>query len=255
MQAFPEGSANMALGGAGPLNSRLDLDKFHGRGVEGFNDFSTTRKVDNTIIDPKQSVEPVHGDESYGLGTSTFLEGAPASRAALQRRESEDPAAEGGAGGGGGLSRKKSIAQRFRGMSNSRRNPPGMQSPEARYGNGPQSSQPQIKAISAGGPQRMRYNKENEVNPFENDYEAAFEKKGTEIRIAEQERPSAGRPRAPSSPKAYGLTRSRTSEGNPTQRSSNEEEPRTNGGSGSGGGFLSRMRSLKGGPRRARNEA
>lgn len=260
MQAFPVGSANMALGGAGPLNSRLDLDKFHGRGVEGFNDYSTTRKTDNNIIDPRQTLEPVHGEESYGLGTSTFLEGAPASKSAQVRRDSEEPTME----TSGGLSRKKSIAQRFRGMSNTRRNPGEVRSPEARYRSadreGPPSAQPQIKAVSAGGPQRMRYNKENEVNPFENDYEAAFEKKGTEIRIAEQERPSHSRPRAGSSPKHMGLTRSRTSESNGPTRDggSNEEERRPNGsggGSGSGGGFLSRMRSLKGGPRRPRNES
>ena len=259
MQAFPADSANMQLGGAGPLRSRLDLDKFHGRGEEGFTEFATTRKAAAaaTIIDPK-GAEYVHGPETNGLGTSTFLDGAPASKSALQRRDSEDPETS-GFGTSGGLSRKKSLAQRFRGMSNSRRPAPGdIRSPETRYGSGsnelesPAASFP-VKAISAGGPPRARYNKENEVNPFENDYEAAFEKKGTQIRIAEQERPSAaGRPRAPSSPKQHpGLSRSLTSENGPalrTRGSSGEEERPS-------GGFLKRMRSLKGGPRRPRNEA
>lgn len=252
MQAFPADSANMALGGAGPLNSRLDLDRFHGRGEEGFSEYAATRKAATNIVDPTSRIEPVHGEESYGLGTSTFLEGAPASKSALQRRDSEDPAYE---GGGGGLSRKKSLAQRFRGMSGSRRYPNNeVRSPDARYPgsssdmDSPPSSAPQIKAVSAGGPARAKHNKENEINPFENDYEAAFDKKGTQIRIAEQEKPSNGRPRAPSSPK--GLTRTVTSEGVSRGRGNSSDEERP-----SGGGFLNRMRSLKGGPRRARNDA
>lgn len=242
MEAFPAGSANMAMGGAGPVSSRLDLDKFHGRGQESFSEYAATRKVDTTIVDPTLRAPPVHGEESYGLGTSTFLEGAPVSKNALQRRVSEDPATE-----GSGLSRKKSIAQRFRGMSGSRPNRPN-------EGNSPPS---QIKAMSAGGPARARYNKENEVNPFDNDYESAFEKKGTQIRIAEQEKPSASYGRGEGSPKApLGLSRSRTSDADvPTRgntRSSNEDD---RPGTGTGGGFLSRMKSLKGGSRRPRNDA
>ncbi|EGP91215.1 uncharacterized protein MYCGRDRAFT_107149 [Zymoseptoria tritici IPO323] len=264
MQAFPAGSANMALGGAGPVSSRLDLDKFHGRGEESFMEFSATKKVDTTVVDPTMRIEPVHGEESYGLGTSTFLDGAPASRNALQRRVSEDPAVQQQASG---LSRKKSIAQRFRGMSSARRNGSGeTRSPEARYlQDQDRSTSPPngSKAISAGGPVRARYNKENEVNPFDNDYEAAFEKKGTQIRIAEQERPSASRPRAGSNPNAaLGLTRSQTSDaGFPTvkdrTRSSGEDDhERERQASAGGGGFLNRMKSLKGrGPRRPRNEA
>lgn len=242
MQAFPEGSANMALGGAGPLNSQLDLDRFHGRGVEGFSDYAATKKAHTNVVDPTSKTEPVHGEESYGLGTSTFLEGAPASKSALQRRDSEDPAYE----GGGGLSRKKSLAQRFRGMSGSRRYPPNGRSSSDL--DSPPSSAQQTKAISAGGPARARYNKENETNPFENDYEAAFDKKGTQIRVAEQERPSGSRQPAPSSPN--GLTRTVTSDGITRGRGSSNDEERP-----SGGGFLNRMKSLKGGPRRARNDA
>ena len=78
MEAFPANSANMALGGSGPLNSRIDLDRFHGRGEEAFDTFgSTTRKTDANIIDPTRRGDYVHGAESTGLGTSTFLDGAP----------------------------------------------------------------------------------------------------------------------------------------------------------------------------------
>ncbi|KAI7290927.1 hypothetical protein KC315_g19759, partial [Hortaea werneckii] len=44
MQAFGADSMNMVLGGSGPLRSKLDLDKIHGTGVEGFTDYASTRK-------------------------------------------------------------------------------------------------------------------------------------------------------------------------------------------------------------------
>jgi hypothetical protein len=249
MQAFPEGSANMALGGSGPLNSRLDLDKFHGRGEEGFTDYGRTRKADTTAyINPHDRTEQVHGEQSYGLGTSTFLEGAPASRRALERRESEDQAVPGDAMGGG-LQRKKSLAQRLRGMSASQRRTPGgeVRSPEARYNGteGDGNSPPRIKAVSAGGPANA-YAKDNEINPFDNEYDAAFDKKGAQIKIAEAEKANIGRARAPSSPKPMaGLTRSITADSGMV-KSGDEEKP-------VGGGFLNRMKSLKGG-RRTRPE-
>ncbi|RMY27398.1 hypothetical protein D0865_16024, partial [Hortaea werneckii] len=133
MQAFGADSMNMVLGGSGPLRSKLDLDKIHGTGVEGFTDYASTRKQDTNIVNPYERFEQVHGDATDGLGTSTFLEGAPASRRDQQRRESEDQEAMyakasmaagpsgGNNGGGGGLTRKKSLAQRFRGMSNTRK--------------------------------------------------------------------------------------------------------------------------------------
>ncbi|KAK5110073.1 hypothetical protein LTR62_006318 [Meristemomyces frigidus] len=251
MQAFPEGSANMALGGAGPLRSRIDLDKFHGRGDEGFSDYAVTRKTDTAIISSVHGVEPVHGDETDGLGTSTFLEGAPASRAALQRRESEDPQMDAGAtGAGSGLTRKKSLVQRFRGMSNSRRGgtTAGLRSPEARYNNDVFDGSPPTYTSttangrnlsqSAGGPSRAIYTRENEINPFDNDYDSAFEKKGAQIREQQLEEPSRG------------LVRSVTADSGAVRgSSSNEEERGVQQSSGGGGGFLSRMKSLKGGRR------
>ncbi|KAK4552481.1 hypothetical protein LTR86_010325 [Recurvomyces mirabilis] len=252
MQAFPEGSANMALGGAGPVRSRIDLDKFHGRGEDAFSDYAVTRKADTTtIVNPHDRVEPVHGNETEGLGTSTFLDGAPASRSALQRRESEDPTQMDGGAMGGGLTRKQSIVQRFRGMSNSRRGgAAGLRSPEARYNDVIDSSPPRYgsnKAVSAGGPARAVYTKENEINPFDNDYDAAFEKKGAEIRTVEQQGGLAPRP------SSNGLTRSVTADSPAVRGSSNEEDRPVAASSSGGGGFLNRMKSLKGG-RRARPE-
>lgn len=248
MQAFPAGSANMALGGSGPLRTHLDLDTFHGRGEEAFSGFAATRKANTShIINPTDRTEQVHGDETYGLGTSTFLDGAPAPKSALQRRESED--AETAANG---MLRKKSIAQRFRGMSNPRRDGPGEAlSPEGGYRS---DSPPRHKAISAGGPARATYTKENEINPFDHDYSDAFEKKGTQIRIAETEHPAnVGRPRATSNAKGgSALIRNVSAESpaGPSARPGSNEEDRAPSNSG---GFLSRMKSLKGG-RRVRPE-
>lgn len=256
MQAFPANSANMQLGGAGPLNSRIDLDRFHGRGEEAFDTFAATRKADTKIVDPTQRIEWIHGDESNGLGTTTFLDGAPASKRDVQRRDSElDQPSFGPASGG--LTRKKSLAQRLRGMSASRRMGPGgdMRSPDARYyGQDGQISPPAggSKALSAGGPVRTKYSKENEVNPFDNDYEDAYEKKGAQIKIAEAEgRPLVPKQTSPPTRSGMGLTRSVTADSAPGRPGSGEGEVKMS--SGGGGGFLSRMKSLKGG-RRARPE-
>jgi hypothetical protein len=294
MQAFPADSANMRLGGFGPVSDRIDLDRFHGRGAEGFNDFSTTlrRGPATTVIDPTARTEPVHGEETHGLGTSTFLEGAPASKAAVQqqRRDSGDfgDGVSGNTGNAGGLGRKKSLAQRFRGMSGTR--------PQYRPSVIDQSSPPlpnDAKSLSAGGVSRTRHaNKEDEVNPFFEtdkadgpaDYDSAFEKKGTQIRIAEKalqppssstERPktSSGRSyshnnsdstshkntsshaRASSNPRGGQPPRAapppppnqlvRTLTDEQRASGSSSEMERSGSGSG-GGGFLKRMRSLKG---------
>lgn len=256
MQAFPAGSANNVLGGSGPVNTKIDLDKFHGRGVEGFNDFAAYGGQDSNEplarirsnkrqeFNPKGGVEPIHSEESYGLGTSTFLEGAPASKSALQRRESETEAS---ALQGGGLSRKKSLAVRLRGLSQPRRSndPSGERvlSPDARYGPGSPGSP--AEAVSAGGPARIRHPSSQEKNPFFNDYNDAYEKKGAQIRIAESA--NAGRPRAPSSPppRPTGLGRSLTTDGAGASKDENTERTGNTGG----GGFLNRMKSLKGGRR------
>lgn len=106
MHAFPEGSANNTMGGSGPVNKHLDLDRYHGRVPDGFDDFNSASAVAPSIadasrlqrpsrqdrqpsgdrgwdgrqnvemIDGRQKVEMVHGEQSMGLGTSTFLEGA-----------------------------------------------------------------------------------------------------------------------------------------------------------------------------------
>lgn len=223
MQAFPKDSTNMALGGAGPLNQNIDLNLFHGRTEEGYNDFAASgadRRTEGVNFDPKSRIEPVHGAQTMGLGTSTFLDGAPASRSAMQRRASENEnsggPAGGGGGGGGGLQRKKSLAQRLRGMN---RAPNGrMVSPEESY------------TAPAGGSGTIRA---NEKNPFFQDYDEAWDKKGARI----EESREIGRTRSTSSPKqSPGLERWHTNE-----RSNSGFDERQN----NSGGFLNRMKSLR----------
>lgn len=244
MRAFPATSANMMLGGSGPINKGIDLERFHGVGVEGFQDYG---KAGNEVkrpeagramsFDPLARVEPVHGDETLGLGTSTFLEGAPASKkAVMQRRESETQVPD---GVGGGLQRKKSLAQRFRGGIR-----PPIRSPEPRYNdnvNGsadsppPPSRAPPIPgrgAQSAGGPSRMH---QGENNPFDSMYDEAYDRKGASITVAEKER--GGRARAPSSPMR------------PLERRITTDSADVDPENKPAGGFLNRVKSLKGGRR------
>jgi hypothetical protein len=253
MRAFPATSANMMLGGSGPINKGIDLERFHGVGVEGFQDYGKAgndlkrpdlgRAVTATSFDPLARVDPVHGEETMGLGTSTFLEGAPASKkAVMQRRESETQVPDQGMGG---LGRKKSLAQRFRGGI-SRNDRPPMRSPEPRYNDGfndtsmPDSPPPPSRAPpipsrevqSAGGPARLN---KAENNPFDSMYDEAYDKKGASITTAERER--GGRARAPSSPMRPLERRTTTdsADGDPENKPS--------------GGFLNRVKSLKGGRR------
>ena len=237
MEAFPVGSANNSLGGSGPLNSKIDLDRIHGRGAEGFTDFgSTDHEWKKPIVPPtaefssKGREDIVHGEQTHGLGTSTFLEGAPASRKAIVE---EEEAQRQKMLADNGLGRKKSIAQRFRGISQPRRYGPGdnprIMSPDTRYGGAPSPNGP----YSAGP---LSQNKATEANPFFNDeYDKAYDAKGANIRSNEAD----GRT-GPSPPRGPALQRSITTDsvGSPT------------GDGKPSGGFLNRVKSLKGGRRR-----
>ncbi|KAF2125724.1 Pal1-domain-containing protein [Dothidotthia symphoricarpi CBS 119687] len=227
MSAFPVGSANNSLGGSGPLNQKIDVEQFHGRGAEGFSDFGGTegewkKPAPVAEFNAKGREDILHGTQTTGLGTSTFLEGAPASRTAIQ--ENQKTMAE------GGLGRKKSIAQRFRGASQSRKygDGPRITSPEARYG--PATSP---NGVYSAGP--LSQTKATETNPFFNDeYDQAYDKKGAAIRTTDTEGRTGVSP-----PGRNGLHRTMTADsiGSP-------------GDAKAGGGFLNRMKSLKGGRRR-----
>ncbi|CEJ57433.1 Putative Pal1 cell morphology protein [Penicillium brasilianum] len=224
MQAFPKGSSNMALGGAGPNNSNIDLDMFHGRGEEAHNDFSHTtvqRSGTETVaFDPTARIDPVHGAESMGLGTSTFLDGAPASRSAIARRQSEHDDS-----GSGGLQRKKSLAQRLRGKSGTGR--PMLSSPTqnnfSSHNQAPMGSS--HSASSRGG----------ERNPFFQDYDEEYDKKAARIQESRLEG-GGGRTRSSSSPKQST---------NLERKSTNDRAYDESKLSAGGGGFLNRMKSLR----------
>ena len=286
MQAFAKDSANNTIGGSGPVHKEINFAQFHGRGEEGFTDYATsgavtkpqaesgiefesyagasapTRRgpgvrpgIDRTSsFNPTSRVDPVHGEESLGLGTSTFLEGAPAARTAIQRRETENEQTP-GMGNGGGLGRKRSLAQKIRGISNSNRGgafagPAKNTSPNGFYEHNTSPTGPG-EVQSAGGMARVKESK----NPFFNDYDDAYERKGQKIAEQRMRNGSIGggedqvnaRTRAMSSPKRVPtggiLERRMTNDG----ASGGSVEP------SGGGGFLSRVKSLKGG-KRARPE-
>lgn len=280
MQAFAKDSANMALGGSGPVNKDLDFAQYHGRGAEGFTDFATSgaRQLNDPIqfepyVGPSLStravlgprgntdrtsnfnattqVEKIHGEESMGLGTTTHLEGAPAARAAILRRESETEQVP-STGNAGGLGRKRSLAQKIRGISNANRShgpgPSGrITSPEGIYNRTTTPTSPGDPPRGNGMPNIK------ETNPFFNDYDDAYEKKGQKIQLAEEQRNRSGsigggedqinmRSRAMSSPRRAigpGMLERRVTNDGPVG------VPAESGG----GGFLSRVKSLKGGKR------
>lgn len=273
MQAFPEGSANNAIGGSGPVNKGLNLDVIHGRGAEGFTDFNDTSAADTQatyvrrpyLVNPytenqKTGFEQVHGQESLGLGTTTFLEGAPAPPRLTGRRESEQTERtaatnfDGSSSVGSGLQRKKSVIQKFRGLSRSR----PLLSSEARefgkYGNaiatspGAADSPNGIYTTqSAGGRGRgLTYEK----NPFfaEESIEEVVGVKAAEGEHGVRSRSSLGFGRQNTSPPvapSATLTRKLTNDAAPGAAAAEASEAK----SGMGGGLLQRVKSLRGGRR------
>jgi hypothetical protein len=250
MQAFPKDSRNMALGGAGPNNTNMDLNQFHGRGEEGYTDFSSVafKKAAAVDFDPSAKTELIHGAESMGLGTSTFLEGAPASRAAIQRRQSENAAQM---QANGGLQRKKSLAQKIRAINN-RNTVHRVTSPEPVLENGAKTTLGEARSPNAKRPVSR--------NPFFQDYDDAYDKKGAKIEEAAEEAKAgdtagSSRPRSTSAPKASpSLERRVTSDGiigdssktTPIEegKEPKETKPVASGG-GIGGGLMNRVKSLR----------
>lgn len=183
MQAFPKDSLNNVMGGSGPLNKRPDHATFLGQNnEEAFLDYSNQAATkgrtgstsqgdagpqprprgDMPVFDPLARGSILHGDETLGLGTSTFLEGAPAARAAIQKREEERAADV----VDGGLQRKKSLAQRIRGINRPARGfePSGrMTNPEGAYGSRRSPSGSYMPASARVGDER---------NPFFDEFGA-----------------------------------------------------------------------------------
>ncbi len=221
MQAFPKDSLNMSLGGSGPLHKQSDQATLMGTSNdEAFKEYSAggayPRKSELPVFDPA-SRAILHGEESLGLGTSTFLEGTPAARAAIKRREAEQ--AEQNAVSD--LQRKKSLAHRIRNM-NSRGQPTGrMTNPEGVYA---------ARSPDSAG----------ERNPFFNEY--GKEPESLTVRRTDTKSPTNPPPPVP---------RRGSDMGAPLERraTSDAMSPTEEGASKPSGGFLSRVKSLKGGRR------
>jgi len=245
MQAFPKDSLNNVLGGAGPLNVRPDHAALMGQhDDEAFKEWSSgakdrhgsvdyqpiNRKGEVPIFDPLISSHLLHGDESMGLGTSTFLEGTPAARTAIQKREEER--AENMTDG---LQRKKSLAQRIRNINRAPREFQGtgrMTNPDGIYSRrSPSDGNATSMSMQGQGSER---------NPFFSEYEPG--KKAGEETISVRKPDAYGGKNSPTSPKgSFGLERRAT-----TDASAALDE-----GQSKPTGILGRMKSLKGG-RRAR---
>ncbi|CAK7202000.1 hypothetical protein SEUCBS139899_004718 [Sporothrix eucalyptigena] len=246
MQAFPKDSLNNSIGGSGPINARPDHRTFMGQGEdEAFREFSNNSMPPSSgkmggigVFDPLQRGSALHGDQTLGLGTSTFLEGTPAARTTIQRREAEraqdiqeNP-----------LQRKKSLAQRFRSINR-----------------GPREPHPTRAFSSDGGPASAgattgRYN--NDVNPFDE-----FDPKRGEDIITVRRKNSAALPSPPSPPRGLGLERRSTTDGTtpaspPGSDTANPTTTVISSGAGDDSqpkptGLLARVKSLKGGRRPA----
>ncbi|KAF4124705.1 Pal1 cell morphology protein [Geosmithia morbida] len=236
MQAFPKDSLNNSLGGSGPLNNQADHTLFMGQGDDdaAFRDYASKRVAaaprldgDVTIFNPTQRIDAIHGDESEGLGTSTFLEGAPAARSAITRdlAERQQQMAEGGSGGGG-LQRKKSLAQRLR-MNKGGSSGHRVMSPDA-YGG---------RSASVGTTARG--------DPFAEEFSRGAGEESLSLRPRER----AMSPDAP-----VPAPRRRAASGAALERRSTADASMTNddGAAPKPSGILGRMKSLKGGRRPAR---
>ncbi|KAL6409433.1 uncharacterized protein AUP68_05807 [Ilyonectria robusta] len=194
MQAFPKDSLNNSLGGAGPLNSTADHSAFMGNATdEAFRDYARGGKGANAMYSSSRAEPPIfnpvgqdiiHGDESHGLGTSTFLEGTPAARSAIVRRQVEQAQEN----MEGGLQRKKSLAQRIRRVGGGPRDNGGRSGGEGGY------SRISPEAVGSGASNL------SDNNPFFSEYnkgEEGFSTKGRDdARSPPNQAPTNRRPSA-----------------------------------------------------------
>ncbi|KAI0405931.1 Pal1-domain-containing protein [Xylaria palmicola] len=229
MQAFAKDSANNTIGGAGPLNKRPDHKLFMGQEPHdaatmyaGRKDPFKPRAHEMELFDPKQRGDYEYGEETLGLGSSTFLEGTPAARTAIvkNQEESAQEAAE------SGLGRKKSVVQRFKSIKRGPRDYSEVgrvTSPEYHQGHSPRPSLPTGGSV--------------ERNPFFAEYDKAEE----QITVKRKDS-DAKSPLTP--PPAHGAGLERRATTDATMDGPADGQMRQ-----ASGGFLSRVKSLKGGRR------
>jgi hypothetical protein len=240
MQAFPKDSLNNTIGGSGPLNKKADHSTLMGQhDDEAFREWSSgakeraeaefvpRKKGEVPTFDPLARGSVIFGEETLGLGASTFLEGTPAARTAIQKREEEEKQET----SQDGLARKKSIAQRIRGINRGGRdyqNTGRLTSPEGVYMSRRSPSEGgNISSASMQPPGSER-------NPFFTEYDPR--KRGGEENFSVRRTDTKG---SPTSPKGgFGLERRSTAD------ATGEEQPKS--------GILGRMKSLSKSGRRPR---
>lgn len=291
MMAFPEGSKNNALTGFDSKTRDAEHNTYFGnRDPEAYLDFSMPagsgpRRGSVNPGDPEMTSEyrperdirpnskrtqsfdpinraPVHGSESLGLGTSTFLEGAPAAKRSIQMAVTEEERPESASGmnagiTGGGLQRKKSLVQKIRSMSQNRNGsttgPPPVDSsipiPDRRNKQRSPSTPGEIDVprgpFTPSSPPVVNRSTKASVQlndvPYD-DYDTAWDRKEEDISAVAQEQST--RERVSSSPRKRQPNVSRAgSEGRVPTMGSLGEPP-------SGGGLLKRVKSLSKGKRR-----
>lgn len=217
MHAFPKDSLNNSIAG-GPLNKNADHSTFLGQANdEAFRDYAQSAKDKRPgIFDPISRGEVVHGDESVGLGTSTFLEGTPATKTAIERhhKEHSQEIAE------TELRRGKSLAHRIRGINR-----------------GPREARSGVDATFGSKRSPESAGAIGESNPFFAEYS-----KG-EDNLTVKPRDETSRQASP--------PRRRRGSGNPLERRATTDATPSEDSS-KPSGLLGRMKSLKGG-KRSRN--
>lgn len=230
MQAFAKDSANNTIGGAGPLNKRPDHTLFMGQEPHDAStmyaasgDIPKSRVHEMELFDPKQRGDFEHGEETLGLGSSTFLEGTPAARTAIARNQEEtaQEAAE------MGLGRKKSVVQRFKSIKRGPRdNGEGrVTSPDYYRAHSPRPSLPGA----------------SERNPFFAEFDKADEQISVKRKDSDAMSP-LNPPVAHGHAHGAGLERRATTD-------ATMDSPVDGQGKQPSNGFLNRVKSLKGGRR------
>lgn len=198
---------------------------------EAFTDYAGavngSRAHAEMLFDPTSRGDVLHGDQSLGLGTSTFLEGTPAARAVIQKREAEQAAemAE------GGLQRKKSLAQRIRGINKV----PREYMPGGRPSFGEGGRRPTYPDLPRRTTEGESSNSRKYSNEFDNEPESISIKKPGD----RDGSTSPTSPPARTRQVSIGIERRSTAEGT---MSTSAEKP-------GGSGLLARVKSLKGGRR------
>lgn len=218
----------MSMGGSGPLNKRPDHKTFMGNNdgdaTADYGVAAAPLKPDVAMFDPHQRASVIHGDESVGLGTSTFLEGTPAAKAAVEKAQQESSV---DVEDNGGLGRKQSVFRRA--LASKREGRGGgfsasgrMTNPEGVY----YRDRPSGGSLSSP---------RGETNPFFNEYEP---NKGGEEQLSVR-RTSGNNPTDSKAAVPGSLERRATTESFEQQQQ--QPKPKM--------GLLGRMKSLKGGPR------